>query len=345
MNRDHESYRSRVQDIRAEARSLIGRLRAERLAKSRFAPKADAPVTLPPPSKAEIDAWTGGLPVSPVAVPNMAPAPPVRVTKTAPLVRATKAAPSAILAKAEAASLGIAAPGKSASPKSASKKSVIKTKAPQSPVQTLAAFATPVPVAEAFVAETLLEAAAEPAPDAVKLIVAEKPAADRPKKGQVAARPRKVPALRKHKPAASALHDNLAIPGVLAGSDTETLPELAIMGADEPDTMASAPESAVTVLPATIKPPKAAAKERAKLPAGHGKIDPVKTDAVAASPSVSVLPGIGPGLVWRLEQSGYKTLEDVASARTEDLATKLGAVGKLVKIDRWIDFAKQATAA
>ena len=32
-------------------------------------------------------------------------------------------------------------------------------------------------------------------------------------------------------------------------------------------------------------------------------------------------------------------------ANLEDLAAKLGAVGKLVKLDRWIDFAKQAIAA
>lgn len=59
------------------------------------------------------------------------------------------------------------------------------------------------------------------------------------------------------------------------------------------------------------------------------------------APPVSLLPGIGPGLVWRLEQAGYKTLHDVATAREEDLADQLGALGKLVKLDRWIAFARQ----
>ena len=352
MNRDHESYRSRVQDIRAEARSLIGRLRTERLAKSRFAPKADVSVALPSPSKAEIDAWTGGAPVIVPAKPDVAPAPRVfapPVPVPSPSIPAPKAQVAAaelpeIIARAKAAEADKparkatapkAAAPKTATPKTASLK-LLATSMPveKKAVQKAAARKGAVPAAPAPVIEILPETVQETsqvaAPETAKVVMPAKPDAGRPEKGRIAAWAKTV------KPAKVA--------------------SIAIPPSPEPAT-ASAPEPAASVAQATVKTPEAVAKTQPKTlqkslqetlasaPAKRDIPKPVKAHARATTPSVALLPGIGPGLVWRLEQSGYKTLEDVANAGTEELAAKLGAVGKLVKIDRWIDFAKQAIAA
>jgi hypothetical protein len=67
----------------------------------------------------------------------------------------------------------------------------------------------------------------------------------------------------------------------------------------------------------------------------------VDRDAWAAK-SISVIPAMGPGMIWRLGQVGVNTLGDVARLDAEGLRDKLGALGKLVPVDNWIAFAKRA---
>jgi hypothetical protein len=57
---------------------------------------------------------------------------------------------------------------------------------------------------------------------------------------------------------------------------------------------------------------------------------------------VSTVPSLGPGMIWRLNQIGVKTLADLASLEPDDLRSKLGPVAKLVRVESWIAFARAA---
>lgn len=57
---------------------------------------------------------------------------------------------------------------------------------------------------------------------------------------------------------------------------------------------------------------------------------------------VSTVPALGPGMVWRLNQIGVKTLADLAGIEPDDLRSKLGPVAKLVRVENWIAFARAA---
>ncbi len=370
MNRDHESYRSRVQDIRSEARSLIERLRSERLAKSRFAPKAEAPASLPVPTKAEIEAWTGGSSASLVSVPEVlsaAAVPAVAVQRPALALKAKasrsgiatdKAAVSMMSARKIAAhsmppsamppsaapavapptplaepapdSIKIKAPAKAKPARAGQAKALTERKAvsvgvqvsadPASALQSSSATSAPV---EMPVVTLPVTAKAKTKKTAKSAVAAEKPPAVMASMPPVPPGKAAAPGRGGHKK-----------PGLVAAVPHANKPETTTAEPMPPKPVPSVPHM-------TDKPARAAVKTSSKRESVH----PEKPGHSAAAPSVSLLPGIGPGLVWRLEQSGYRTLEDVANARTEDLAAKLGAVGKLVKLDRWIDFAKQAIAA
>jgi hypothetical protein len=68
---------------------------------------------------------------------------------------------------------------------------------------------------------------------------------------------------------------------------------------------------------------------------------PVELSGRALVP-VSTVPSLGPGMVWRLNQIGVKTLADLANIEPDDLRSKLGPVAKLVRVENWIAFAKAA---
>ena len=56
------------------------------------------------------------------------------------------------------------------------------------------------------------------------------------------------------------------------------------------------------------------------------------------------LPGVGPGLVWALERAGIAGLAGLAPLEPEDLAARLGPLGRLVPAAAWIAAARAATA-
>jgi hypothetical protein len=57
---------------------------------------------------------------------------------------------------------------------------------------------------------------------------------------------------------------------------------------------------------------------------------------------ISLVPSLGPGMIWRLNQLGLHTLQDLADHSTEELRGKLGPVARLVRVEAWIAFAQAA---
>jgi len=66
--------------------------------------------------------------------------------------------------------------------------------------------------------------------------------------------------------------------------------------------------------------------------------------AAAKVPDLDRLPGAGPGLVWALERAGLCCLADLAPLAPEDLAARLGPLGRLVPAAAWIAAARRAAA-
>lgn len=55
------------------------------------------------------------------------------------------------------------------------------------------------------------------------------------------------------------------------------------------------------------------------------------------------LPGAGPGLIWMLNQCGVFSLADLAEQDSATLSSKLGVVGQILDVERWIAFAADAS--
>lgn len=64
---------------------------------------------------------------------------------------------------------------------------------------------------------------------------------------------------------------------------------------------------------------------------------PVKVDLEASD--LNRLPGAGPGLVWMLHQCGVRSLADLAVSEPAELSPKLGVVGQILDVSKWVDFA------
>lgn len=59
---------------------------------------------------------------------------------------------------------------------------------------------------------------------------------------------------------------------------------------------------------------------------------------------LSKLPGAGPGLIWMLKACQITSLEQLALQDDEALSRKLGVVGQIIDVGRWIDFARDDAA-
>ena len=59
----------------------------------------------------------------------------------------------------------------------------------------------------------------------------------------------------------------------------------------------------------------------------------IKTD-------LSQLPRSGPGLIWMLQGCNIHSLADLAGAEAVTLTAQLGAVGRIMNVQAWIDFAQ-----
>ncbi len=71
---------------------------------------------------------------------------------------------------------------------------------------------------------------------------------------------------------------------------------------------------------------------------------PAQPAAAAKAPDLDRLPGAGPGLVRALERAGLRRLADLAPLAPEDLAARLGPLGRLVPAAAWIAVARRAVA-
>lgn len=68
---------------------------------------------------------------------------------------------------------------------------------------------------------------------------------------------------------------------------------------------------------------------------------PTPRTASAPEPSdLDEVPGIGPGLIWVLQQAGVNSLDALAHADAVELRLHLGVIGELVDIQSWIEWAK-----
>ncbi|MBY0447442.1 MAG: hypothetical protein K2P95_02030 [Hyphomonadaceae bacterium] len=71
------------------------------------------------------------------------------------------------------------------------------------------------------------------------------------------------------------------------------------------------------------------------------KAAPARAARAGASLSLHLLPGVGPGLIWLLNEQGVGSLDDLAAREPEDLRALLGLLGPFVDIDSWIAFARE----
>ena len=56
--------------------------------------------------------------------------------------------------------------------------------------------------------------------------------------------------------------------------------------------------------------------------------------------SLTKLPGAAEGLIWMLEQCGIASLSDLAVADAAVLSRRLGIVGNIANVGRWVEFAQ-----
>jgi len=61
-------------------------------------------------------------------------------------------------------------------------------------------------------------------------------------------------------------------------------------------------------------------------------------------PGIETVPTLGPGLIWRLSQAGIHTMADLAASDADAIRSKLGQLGRLVKVEDWIAYARSIVA-
>jgi predicted flap endonuclease-1-like 5' DNA nuclease len=89
----------------------------------------------------------------------------------------------------------------------------------------------------------------------------------------------------------------------------------------EPEALAAAPET----------PPEPVREPAATAPARPGR-------------PLSELALFGQGIIWRLNNLGIQSLEDLAACDPPRLEASLGSIGRLVRSDLWVQAARQALA-
>jgi predicted flap endonuclease-1-like 5' DNA nuclease len=173
------------------------------------------------------------------------------------------------------------------------------------------------PIAEpAAIMETITEVAAPPAPPAEAKPARKKSSKPKPLPKAAAAEAEPAPSKPKKTPAPKAVKPAKKEPAPVA--ILAPAPMLEVI----PD--APMPEA---VLDAPIK-------ARA----------PRLTKPKPVSDSISMLPGIGPGLVWRLNRLGIATFADLAASDVARIRHGLGRLHRLAPLDHWIAHAVNAAA-
>jgi predicted flap endonuclease-1-like 5' DNA nuclease len=120
-----------------------------------------------------------------------------------------------------------------------------------------------------------------------------------------------------------------------------------------PAISAADPEDAAAALEEFLRALTGGAKPAAPAPAAGSEPGPgavlhfQRPPAAPGAPERDLdrLPGAGPGLVRALERAGLRRLADIAPLAPEELAAKLGPIGRLVPAQAWIDAARAAPPA
>ena len=66
--------------------------------------------------------------------------------------------------------------------------------------------------------------------------------------------------------------------------------------------------------------------------------------ALEAACDLDALPGAGPGIIWALKRAGVRRMDDLAGLEVPALAERMGPVGRLAPLERWIGVARSARA-
>jgi predicted flap endonuclease-1-like 5' DNA nuclease len=113
-----------------------------------------------------------------------------------------------------------------------------------------------------------------------------------------------------------------------------------VAAAGDPEDAAAALEEFLRALTGGPKP--AAPAPAAGPEAGPAAVLHFQRPAPAPERDLDRLPGAGPGLVRALERAGLRRLADIAPLAPEELAARLGPIGRLVPAQAWIDAARAA---
>jgi hypothetical protein len=328
-------FRVRVKNIRSDARALIVRLREERLAKSRFARKAEdtaMPVIM-------------ALQPSPVLTLQSETIVPSRRFRTKSAVAMQENTPAPVLSGDKSADLAttvlsvdavtaiepLRAKNKKAKSESWKKKFVpVPETLPESDPPNVGTAlpdiaAEPVVNYEKTIADQVL-----PALNVMAVTIADRKNADR--------RSRRTKPV-KASPAIDATQSEHTVVNkkkVVIGKSAKKLPA----------SSALTPAKKLCVTDHLGITP-AEPWEPADEPVRQQALVPIKT--ITRRPeglaSLSNVPTLGPGMIWRLNQLGLETLHDLADVEAGQLRAALGPVGKLVKIEDWIHYARQVASA
>jgi predicted flap endonuclease-1-like 5' DNA nuclease len=79
-------------------------------------------------------------------------------------------------------------------------------------------------------------------------------------------------------------------------------------------------------------------------PGAAAAANPVQQELGGAMPGIETVPTLGPGLIWRLSQAGISTMADLAACDAASIRSKLGQLGRLVKVEDWIAHARAVVA-
>jgi predicted flap endonuclease-1-like 5' DNA nuclease len=129
-------------------------------------------------------------------------------------------------------------------------------------------------------------------------------------------------------------------PESIAESVAESVAEpMAAPAAADPEDAAAALEEFLRALTGGPKP---AAPASGPEPAAVLHFQRPPAPPASAGRDLDRLPGAGPGLVRALERAGLRRLADIAPLAPEELAARLGPIGRLIPAQAWIDTARAA---
>jgi predicted flap endonuclease-1-like 5' DNA nuclease len=131
-------------------------------------------------------------------------------------------------------------------------------------------------------------------------------------------------------------------PGLAPKSAAESVAESVAEPAAESAPAAVDAEDAAAALEEFLRALTGGAKPAAPAPEPAAVLHFQRPTSGAPGRDLDRLPGVGPGLVRALERAGLRRLADIAPLAPEELAARLGPIGRLVPAQAWIDAARAA---